>query len=240
MSYAVAVARPAGLAECTVWIAHVPLSSDHLVSLLDASEALRRTQYERAADRHRFTAAAALLRILAGELSATAPRRVQIDRTCTDCGRPHGKPRLVDRPDLDVSISHSGDWVAVAAARGARVGVDVEADPADWHELAAAACTPHERAAIHGAHEFALTWVRKEAALKALGVGLRIDPASVEVTPAGTPAGLIAIVGAEVPAAVLADLEVGPTHAGAVAVLGVPAGALTIRVESADHRLTTG
>jgi len=40
-----------------------------------------------------------------------------------------GAPRLVHRglsPSIHVSLAHSGPWIAVALARGARVGIDIE------------------------------------------------------------------------------------------------------------------
>ena len=49
---------------------------------------------------------------------------MRFDRTCGQCGEPHGKP-VIEGGGVEHSVAHSGDLVAVAVAR-APVGVDVE------------------------------------------------------------------------------------------------------------------
>ncbi|TQL47070.1 4'-phosphopantetheinyl transferase [Homoserinimonas aerilata] len=115
-----------------------------------------------------------LLRELVGRLTDVPAASVAFDATCPDCGRQHGKPRL-KKGDLAVSVSHSPGVVAVAAAWGAAVGVDVE--PRSGSTRTADAIT-----AVAGASADPLRhWTRIEAVLKADGRGLRVDPRTVAV-----------------------------------------------------------
>lgn len=95
-----------------------------------------------------------------------------------------GRP-VADSP-VDVSLSHGGGWIAVAAHRHGRVGVDVEAvrevgpalarrclSPAELSWLDHAADAPDRR------ERFLRLWTAKEAYLKAIGTGLGTDPRTV-------------------------------------------------------------
>jgi phosphopantetheinyl transferase len=91
----------------------------------------------------------------------------------------------------EVSISHlDGAAVGIAAPAGTRVGIDLEregrirVEPGHFAELA---FTPAEQARLprdNGWQPKALQfWTAKEAAAKALGVGLSLSPLSFEVVP---------------------------------------------------------
>jgi 4'-phosphopantetheinyl transferase len=103
---------------------------------------------------------------------------------------PFGKPRLeaVDAPEF--SLSHCGDLAALAVARGASVGLDIEtlrqfprADriasrifcAQEWADYAA--LDPADRP-----QAFFRAWTRKEAYLKAIGDGFATAPETVNVT----------------------------------------------------------
>lgn len=89
-------------------------------------------------------------------------------------------------PPLDVSLSHSGGWIAAAVSRSGRVGIDVEA-VRDVHAPLARRCLSEtELDWLDGAdtgasrnQRFFRLWTAKEAFLKALGVGLAVDPRDV-------------------------------------------------------------
>src|SRR5207253_8090188 len=111
------------------------------------------------------------------------------DRRCTECGKPHGKPRvLADEMVLDASISHSGNRVAVALSTGGPVGIDVEElapDPVGVPQLALSPTELKRLQALPPQDQeigFITMWVRKEAVLKATGHGLRIPPDQVELS----------------------------------------------------------
>lgn len=117
----------------------VDLADAHvdLVDLLDQTERHRLADLDLPADRARFLLGAVLLRTAVAPSVGRTPADVQIDRTCADCGGPHGRPVVQGGPH--VSVSHSGVLVVVATYVEARVGVDVQRasemegqDAADW------------------------------------------------------------------------------------------------------------
>lgn len=89
-----------------------------------------------------------------------------------------GAPYLEGGPDIRISIAHSSSWVACATSRSACVGIDIEQPrQRDW--LAGAQWVLHpaeivwmqdnpEQQSLHGL----LCWCRKEALVKALGLGM--------------------------------------------------------------------
>lgn len=151
------------------------------VAVLDDVERARLFAYRRQADRDRFLVAAALVRTVAAGRFAVAPRDVVVDRTCTECGGPHGRP-IIGNGELTVSVSHAGDCVVVASADDTHLGVDVELIPEEKvsAEIAVSALGLDEVA--HDATEFTTYWTRKEAVLKCTGEGLRTDLSSVLVS----------------------------------------------------------
>lgn len=99
-----------------------------------------------------------------------------------------GKPELPGS-SLRVSLAHSGEVALVAVASGKEVGVDVEvlrAETESW-SLRSHALTQGEQARLNAlpvsrrSGAFLSMWTRKEALLKALGVGLALDPQLIEL-----------------------------------------------------------
>jgi len=110
----------------TVFTVGLAAADTGLLALLDDRERQRVTRCAREADRGRTLLGAALLRAVAGAWLGVPAPTLTVDRTCSSCGGWHGRPTLPGT-DLDVSVSHSGKVVTVAAVRaGGRVGVDVE------------------------------------------------------------------------------------------------------------------
>lgn len=177
--------------ECRVWWAtpgHRTVET--LSAVLSEPELERAAKFRRDADRRRFLTGAWLLRSAAATQLGVRPEDVVVDRSCTDCNRHHGKPyiRAYGRR-LHVSVSHSGDRVAVAMTSVGALGVDVEAVPSTpVDDLARCALTPAELKVMDALppaeryEAFARVWTRKEAALKATGHGLRISPDKLEVS----------------------------------------------------------
>jgi 4'-phosphopantetheinyl transferase len=166
------------------WAPPVPASA--LAQLLAPHERTRRDELHRRADRDRFVTGRALLRIVVGDRLALPPREVDIDATCATCGRSHGRPQ-VRGANLQVSVAHAADRVMVAVTQGSPIGIDVEPSTgttfAGFDEVA---LTAAERTAVAALpqedRERARTdlWVKKEAALKLNGGGLRQAPEAVE------------------------------------------------------------
>ncbi|MEE1757170.1 4'-phosphopantetheinyl transferase family protein [Streptomyces sp. SP18CS02] len=225
--------------ECHVWIAQA-VSVPALLDLLDEGERARHDGFLRDGPRALYLTAHALLRRLVAAQLGSDPREVRFTHVCKHCDdpRPHGKPGLAGA-DLEFSLSHSGDRVAVALSLAGPVGVDVER-VADYPDLPLAVLGPSERGELDRvpasgrAAAFTRYWARKEAVLKATGDGLMTDPALLTVSPPGAPAALLAWPGRAEPhlPVRLCDLDVpdgsgpdGGTGAGdgyraAVAVLG--------------------
>ncbi|MDH2426856.1 4'-phosphopantetheinyl transferase superfamily protein [Sphaerisporangium sp. TRM90804] len=163
---------------------------DVLTSVLDQREMERAMTYRRDADRRRFLTAAWLLRTKVGERLGMAPEDVEVERSCGDCTRYHGKPYIMNiRTPLHVSISHSADRVAVAVTESGPIGVDVERIPdVPLEELIRLGLSPAEKEIVlslpeHMRHAaFTHYWSSKEAVLKATGHGLRIPPAQVLIS----------------------------------------------------------
>lgn len=93
-----------------------------------------------------------------------------------------------------LSISHSDGWAAAAVQRGTgSLGCDLERIEERSSAFLDDYLTPSERAFVAGGPESerplraTLVWSAKEAVMKALGEGLRLAPASVEVVPAVHP-----------------------------------------------------
>jgi len=152
--------------------------------MLAADEQVRAARFIRARDRRRFVSCRAALRQILGVLLDASPGSLQFR------AGGQGKPELVPEPGRDepsdcrhplrFNVSHSAELALIAVCRGRELGVDIErvrpfaeadrivASFFSTAEQAAFAMIPDEakdRAFVRG-------WTRKEAVLKALGIGL--------------------------------------------------------------------
>jgi 4'-phosphopantetheinyl transferase len=223
--------------RCDVWWAHPAEETPALYSLLDAVERERYAAYRRDVDKLRFLTGRALIRTaVAAELGIDAGQ-VRLDSSCFDCGKPHGKPKVVGA-ELEVSISHSGDWVALALTQGEPVGVDVEeVRQADVDGLAGIAFSAKEKedfAAVGAAERqgaFFTYWARKEAVVKATGKGMSVPMSKLTLTGHDQPPRVVASEATEVDAdrVHMVDLDAGPGYRAALAVFGDTSPDVTVR-----------
>lgn len=170
----------------TVYWASSRLARGELLSMCDRAERARYAAYRLPADRDRFLVGVAVVRQVTAAALRLPAAAVRIDRSCPQCDRPHGRPTLPGT-EWQVSVSHSGQLVAVAVAWGEPVGVDVEAIPAhvspDLLPNVLAASEPCSSAA-----EFIAYWAAKEAVLKCTGDGVLVPLADVIIShPADAP-----------------------------------------------------
>ncbi len=172
-------------------------------------------------DRRSFTAAHGVLRLLLGAMLGEAPQSFAFAVNA------YGKPELTPSRGVDFNMSHSGGIVLIGFARSP-IGVDVEAlrpmteraaivqryfHPGEAADFARVAPAEAEGA-------FFRCWSRKEAVVKASGLGMSLDLHRYRVAciPGATPE-VLALEGDDAPQEswTLIDLDPGPGHVGAVA-----------------------
>lgn len=168
--------------------------------------------------RERFALGRGLLRLALARITDSDPAELRFERG------PHGKPSLVGGVGTppSFSVSRSDDDLLIATAPFGAIGCDLErirpvpeapAMVSQWFAVA-------EREALqrlHGAafdHAFLAAWVRKEAALKAVGLGLQ-GSLAIDTGLAG-PDGTRATVAVEGRRLWLADLDRGGGWVAAV------------------------
>ncbi|ACA19137.1 4'-phosphopantetheinyl transferase [Methylobacterium sp. 4-46] len=148
---------------------------------LPPDEAARIARFLQERDRFEREAAHGLLRHLLAAALDRPPGGIVLIRDAS------GRPALPGTPDLDFNISHGAGWIAVALARGGRVGIDVEgaSRPVDWDGVARSFLHPAELSQYRALPEArrparALElWTVKEAFVKASGEGIAAAPQTV-------------------------------------------------------------
>ena len=220
--------------EIHVW--SVPLAVGHrrlaeLASVLADEERLRAGRYSHGPSREQFVVARAMLRVLLG-------RYLGIPHAALRLGAgPQGKPCLSGR-ELYFNVSHTHGLALYAFTRRGEVGIDVERiRSCPTHlDMATRFFTPREAAALRtvppGRSEEAFfhVWTRKEAFLKALGLGLSHGLERFEVSvPPDEPSRVLHIDGDPRAAAswALHSLVPAPGYVGALASHG-PAARLRV------------
>ena len=186
-------------AEARIWSADLEPGAeavDQLGTVLSPDERERAARFRFRRDSMRWIVARATLREILGACLDADPRAV------TFVHGEKGKPALATHAghrDLQFSLAHSAELAVYAVTVGYPVGVDVErlrAVPGmDWS--AERTFTPEECAALRALPEalrpagFFNCWTRKEAYIKAVGLGLSYPLAAFSVSLApGEPARL--------------------------------------------------
>lgn len=168
----------------------------------------------------RFETTRGLRRKMLSEVAGVDPRELSFQEDGD------GKPRAENAEGWDFNVSHSGELVAVAVARGP-VGVDIEMirPVRQRQSIVARYFHPDEacawRALDPGLREeaFFLLWSAREAAMKCLGLGLAKGLGVTRVDP-------VIMRNSEAPAQVgegevgLRRIEVPPGYVGMVALAG--------------------
>jgi 4'-phosphopantetheinyl transferase len=216
--------------EVHVWRAHSNGSCDTYTTLyqtLSSDERERADKFYFMQDRARYVIARGLCRILLGRCLGIAANRLRFEYGTA------GKPRLArdfQQSLLHFNVAHSGSIVLVALAYRYDLGVDIERIRTDFDvdEIAQQFLSARERSSLiadvpaNGKHEaFFACWTRKEAYLKARGVGLGmpLDAFDVAFLPGQKPELLeIRCDPAEVQRWMLVDLDVTPGYKAALAV----------------------
>lgn len=158
---------------------------ENCLHLLDRTELDRASRYLCHRTQRQFIAGRCILRHLLGTYLGRHPSALIIGAD------EYGRPRLDHGKDLDFNIAHSGDWLIVACGRDVRLGVDVEQVRSNitLQPLVSQCFAPSERRAHQRAPNalakrwlFFRHWTRKEAVLKAVGLGLRSPLHALDVS----------------------------------------------------------
>jgi len=224
-----------------VWWAHTSTADDRLLRLLDEDEQARNVRFRHQADRDRHLLGRAMARLVLADRAGCPPEKVAFDLRCRSCEEkertgarpgddsPHGKPHPAGPArGWEISVSHSGEWVVLAVTEGVPVGVDVErvSQARDLEGLAGYTLAAPERevwervAPDDRVGAFFRYWARKEALLKATGLGLSGGLRRVLVSPPHEAAALVDWEGGGGPvAAALTDLACAEGYRSALAAL---------------------
>lgn len=200
----------------------------HLVSIPPDESALSAEERQRAAkfhfdkDRHRYIVSHTSLRGILARYLHRAPEELSFSVN------EYGKPFLTDH-ELEFNLSHSGDYALIAVTRERKVGVDVERIRAEVEieELARRNFSPREVSELTALpleqrlNGFFNCWTRKEAYIKAQGLGLSLPLDSFDMS-LGEPAILRATRpnAGEAAQWTMLPLDVDSGYAGALAVRG--------------------
>jgi 4'-phosphopantetheinyl transferase len=195
MTHPRAVPPALSIGEIHVWTARLVdehHATAHLLRILSRKERARAAQFAFERDRMRFIQAHGVMRhILSSYCDADAA-------TLIFARNHHGKPHLIARangPNLQFSVSHSGNCCMLAVRLDHSIGIDVEKvrDLPQAMDLARSYFTPAESkalAALRGTARrdaFFALWTHKEAAVKGLGTSLAAHLGRIEfdLDPAG-------------------------------------------------------
>lgn len=171
---------------------------------------------------HRF-----LRGVVASRLDVPA-QDIIIDRgACPACGAPHGAPEVA-RPGasgLQISLSYSRGRCLVGISGAGPIGVDIQAvtSAARAERLAERILSPGEAAMLERpsaaphARRVLGSWARKEACLKAVGLGIVLPMRDVDV--GVPPAPRDAPVNLNGQHLSVVDVPVGPAWVGAVSMV---------------------
>ena len=209
--------------EVHVWRLELEQPVDRFIELLDAEEIARANRFHFEKDRNHFMVARGFLRVLLGRYLQIDPKQLKFTYGA------YGKPALPGEALLRFNMSHSHGIALYAFTEGRDVGVDVEYVRADFtsDDIARRFFSALEVENLCGlpAEErvasFFRCWTRKEAYIKATGRGLSqsLDGFDVTLGP-GESAALLRTDAGPHEHWSMANVEVGPGYAGAVAVEG--------------------
>ncbi len=189
------------LNEVHVWKASLEVPHNvvnHLNGVLSADEFDRARRFHFEKDRRHWIVAHGILRLLLGRYLDVEANELQF------VTNDYGKPSLVQplhEAQLHFNLSHSGEIALYAFAYDRQVGIDIEhmRGPLDYEEVATHYFSSYECSMLHALpaslreEAFYMCWTRKEAYIKAHGVGLSqpLDEFDVSLTPS-EPAALLA------------------------------------------------
>lgn len=167
---------------------HPPLVwVNKLWNLLDLEEQQRAERYKTPALQEAFVTGRGGLRLILHRYLDTEPDHVKF------ATEQHGKPYVAEpstSPPLSFNLAHSGELALLAVTLTRKVGIDIERHrrPLNYAGLVQRMCSPQEQAFLGRiSHEqrqtaFLTCWTRKEAYVKATGMGITFPLNTVTVS----------------------------------------------------------
>lgn len=167
--------------EVHVWRTTLDMTASGFAKMwhiLAPDERERADRFHFEADRRRAVIARGYLRLLLGQILDLPANKLVFEYD------EFGKPGLLPRqgPSVQFNVSHSGELILIAIARDLAVGVDVEKirTDLDLADIAARFFSANENVLLTSLagppryKAFFTCWTRKEAYLKARGIGLSL------------------------------------------------------------------
>ncbi len=160
-----------------IWHGNIAADNAHYQNYWRVLDAVERAHAEKIKNdllHKRYVEVHGRLRNILAQTLNEPPEQINIKKT------EHGKPYLVDTPELVFNLSHSASAMVIAVGRHCQLGVDIECckprtslaalvdkcfaeeEIAYWHKLPEAQKIP----------DFYRFWTRKEAFVKATGRGI--------------------------------------------------------------------
>lgn len=144
--------------------------------LLDSHEKTRAENFLNPLLQQRYITVRGRLRTILAQYLNVSPESIRIEKAA------HGKPYLVDYPELAFNLSHTNDVMVVAVAKNCQLGVDIEhCKPRASLAALVQKCFSDEEAAYwqqlpdaQQQQAFYQFWTRKEAFVKATGFGIAL------------------------------------------------------------------
>jgi 4'-phosphopantetheinyl transferase len=155
-------------------------------NLLTDEEIRRASKFVKPSDAEGFTLGRGLLRRILANCLSTDPAGLKLNRNA------QGKPFL-EGGELEFNVSHSRDRLLIAVTAGRAVGVDIEfrRGGLNMESIARRWFTPEEQAFFQTMENpeegFFEIWAKKEAYVKALGMGIYKELNSFAVPLGGEP-----------------------------------------------------
>jgi 4'-phosphopantetheinyl transferase len=210
-----------------IWKVPLPLSEGAIARLkecLNSEERERSGKFRFEKDQCNYISARGALRTILGSYLNERP-----DDLAFGYG-PYGKPFLAHPPaehELTFNLSHCMDMAVIGVASCRRIGVDVETirELPEWEHIVERHFSREERISIGSAdgearnRRFFHIWTRREAAAKARGLDLSAALSDIDI-PLYPPGSGARFEQKEKGVWSLQDLQLGPSHTGAMCAEG--------------------
>ena len=176
--------------EVHIWRINLDIATEQVQNYhqtLSSDEQSTAARFYFQKDRDQYIVARGVLRTILSRYLDIAPDEIQFSYGT------HGKPTLTNSLGVEIvnfNVSHSNNLAIVGDTRGRHLGIDLEYIQRDFacEEIARRVFSPHEIATLNDLpgdlkHEaFFNCWTRKEAYIKARGMGLSYPLNQFEVS----------------------------------------------------------